>query len=117
MAYRKKKISSPDLNVLDRKWKVMLKAKEHISDELLLIDMERSTHKYEFICHAVSWVVNKNVYNFEGIAEYIRDDIANMLYPTNNLSEWLCHIKGMPPAVVFSNNQRKLQTTRKAWVD
>ncbi len=109
-------IPKPEIT-LDKKWKVMQEVKKHVSSELLSITDEYKYNQFEFICSTVSWVVNENKYSHDGLAGEIRCDIDDILYPYDSLEDWLIGVHGIPKEVIYADNKRKLQTTRKAWVE
>lgn len=106
----KKKNASPDLNVLDRKWKILLKAKKHLAwNQADYMKQDQ----FEFICHAIGYVMDDEHYQYDssGLVKIIEQ----RLFPYDTYPRWLSEV-----GIEYwkePNYLNKLQFSRHNWLD
>lgn len=74
-----------------------------------------SNSKYEFICHCINRVVNGKPLKFNdksGIIAIIEDRLEG----ESTFNSWLSYKKGIPMRKQDEDQGRKLQYTRKCWM-
>lgn len=71
--------------VLDKQWKVLEKAKKHLSYEPIDWRMEGVFGQFTYICHAISYVVTESYFDEYSKRFYVQD----LLEECDSLEEWL----------------------------
>ena len=94
------------------------KKHEVLKEAMKYLDVKNHSHppdKYEFICNCINRVVNNDPANFidsSGLISIIENRLG--IYDTFN--SYLRHVHNIHLGEQDINDGRKLQTTRKAWM-
>ena len=97
-----------------KKHEVLKEAMKYLSPVTLDVPTEKST-KFEFICQCINEVVNGNPLLFIDTSGIVTE-IENRLGKDNTLNSWLWNIHKITYDDQKANQGRKMQTTRKTWM-
>ena len=97
-----------------KKHEVLKEAMKYLSPVTLDVPTEKST-KFEFICQCINEVVHGNPLLFIDTSGIVTE-IENRLGKDNTLNSWLWNIHKITYDDQKANQGRKMQTTRKTWM-
>lgn len=99
---------------LTKKSEILQEALKHLSPVQSNWDTEQKNQKFEYICHAIGFVVNPNKSYSE--SHELHRYIENQLSPRLSLKSWLGEVHGICYDEMSKNKGRKLQEHRRQWV-